>query len=185
GGGVGKNVGVGEGAALVRPYRGASEREQERIKGSKKIGTTGKGIGPVYVDKAARTGISVGELLYPEVFKEKLKNNLVGINHLLKVLYNAPAFDLDDIYSEYMRYAERLSDCIADTDIIVKRMIDESKNLLLEGAQGILLDVDHGTYPYVTSSIAAAGGACRGLGVGPTQISCSSGICRAYLQRVG
>ncbi|MDP2278136.1 MAG: adenylosuccinate synthetase, partial [Nitrospirota bacterium] len=118
-------------------------------------------------------------------FKEKLKNNLVGINHLLKALYNASAFDLDAIYSEYMRYAERLSGYIADTDVIVNRMIDENKNLLFEGAQGTLLDVDHGTYPYVTSSSAAAGGACTGLGVSPTKISSVIGIVKAYTTRVG
>ncbi|OGW30443.1 MAG: adenylosuccinate synthase, partial [Nitrospirae bacterium GWD2_44_7] len=140
---------------------------------------------PAYVDKTARTGIRAGELLYPEIFKEKLKNNLAGINHLLKVLYNAPAFDVEDIYSEYMKYAERLAGYIADTDVIVNRMIDENKNLLFEGAQGTLLDVDHGTYPYVTSSSAAAGGACTGLGVSPTKISSVIGIVKAYTTRVG
>ncbi|MDO8746928.1 MAG: adenylosuccinate synthase [Thermodesulfovibrionales bacterium] len=182
---VGKNLFLSKSSHLIMPYHAAIEREQERLKGSKKIGTTGKGIGPAYVDKTARTGIRAGELLYPEIFKEKLKNNLAGINHLLKVLYNATAFDLDAIYSEYMRYAERLSGHIADTDVIVNRMIDENKNLLFEGAQGTLLDVDHGTYPYVTSSSAAAGGACTGLGVSPTKISSVIGIVKAYTTRVG
>lgn len=182
---VGKNLFLSRSAHLIMPYHAAIEREQERLKGSKKIGTTGKGIGPAYVDKTARTGIRAGELLYPEVFKEKLKNNLACVNHLFKALYNAPAFDVDDIYSEYMRYAERLSGHIADTDVIVNRMIDENKNLLFEGAQGTLLDVDHGTYPYVTSSSAAAGGACTGLGVSPTKISSVIGIVKAYTTRVG
>jgi len=182
---VGKNLFLSKSSHLIMPYHAAIEREQERLKGSKKIGTTGKGIGPAYVDKTARTGIRAGELLYPEIFKEKLKNNLAGINHLLKALYNAPAFDVDDIYGEYMRYAERLSVYIADTDVIVNRMIDENKNLLFEGAQGTLLDVDHGTYPYVTSSSAAAGGACTGLGVSPTKISSVIGIVKAYTTRVG
>lgn len=182
---IGKNLFLSKSAHLIMPYHAAIEREQERLKGSKKIGTTGKGIGPAYVDKTARTGIRAGELLYPEIFKEKLKNNLAGINHLLKVLYNAPAFDVDDIYSEYMKYAERLSGCIADTDVIVNRMIDENKNLLFEGAQGTLLDVDHGTYPYVTSSSSTAGGACTGLGVSPTKISSVIGIVKAYTTRVG
>jgi len=182
---IGKNIFLSKSSHLIMPYHAAIEREQERLKGSKKIGTTGKGIGPAYVDKTARTGIRAGELLYPEIFKEKLKNNLAGINHLLKVLYNAPSFDVDDIYSEYMKYAERLSGYIADTDIIVNRMIDENKNLLFEGAQGTLLDVDHGTYPYVTSSSAAAGGACTGLGVSPTKISSVIGIVKAYTTRVG
>lgn len=182
---IGKNLFLSKSAHLIMPYHAAIEREQERLKGSKKIGTTGKGIGPAYVDKTARTGIRAGELLYPEIFKEKLKNNLVGINHLLKALYNAPAFDVDDIYSEYMKYAERLSGCIADTDVIVNMMIDENKNLLFEGAQGTLLDVDHGTYPYVTSSSSTAGGACTGLGVSPTKISSVIGIVKAYTTRVG
>ncbi|MBI3378589.1 MAG: adenylosuccinate synthase [Nitrospirae bacterium] len=182
---IGKNLFLSKSSHLIMPYHAAIEREQERLKGSKKIGTTGKGIGPAYVDKTARTGIRAGELLYPEIFKEKLKNNLAGVNHLLKVLYNAPSFDVDDIYSEYMRYAERLAGCIADTDVIVNRMIDENKNLLFEGAQGTLLDVDHGTYPYVTSSSAAAGGACTGLGVSPTKISSVIGIVKAYTTRVG
>ena len=182
---IGKNLFLSKSSHLIMPYHAAIEREQERLKGSKKIGTTGKGIGPAYVDKTARTGIRAGELLYPEIFKEKLKNNLVGINHLLKVLYNAPAFDVEDIYSEYMKYAERLAGYIADTDVIVNRMIDENKNLLFEGAQGTLLDVDHGTYPYVTSSSAAAGGACTGLGVSPTKISSVIGIVKAYTTRVG
>ncbi len=182
---VGKNLFLSRSAHLIMPYHAAIEREQERLKGSKKIGTTGKGIGPAYVDKTARTGIRAGELLYPEVFKEKLKNNLACVNHLFKALYNAPAFDVDDIYSEYMRYAERLSGHVADTDVIVNRMIDENKNLLFEGAQGTLLDVDHGTYPYVTSSSAAAGGACTGLGVSPTKISSIIGIVKAYTTRVG
>jgi len=182
---IGKNIFLSKSSHLIMPYHAAIEREQERLKGSKKIGTTGKGIGPAYVDKTARTGIRAGELLYPDVFKEKLKNNLVGINRILKALYNAAAFDLDAIYSEYMRYAERLSGHIADTDVIVNRMIDENKNLLFEGAQGTLLDVDHGTYPYVTSSSAAAGGACTGLGVSPTKISSVIGIVKAYTTRVG
>ncbi|OGW56792.1 MAG: adenylosuccinate synthase [Nitrospirae bacterium RBG_16_43_8] len=182
---IGKNIFLSKSSHLIMPYHAAIEREQERLKGSKKIGTTGKGIGPAYVDKTARTGIRAGELLYPDVFKEKLKNNLAGINRILKALYNAAAFDLDAIYSEYMRYAERLSGHIADTDVIVNRMIDENKNLLFEGAQGTLLDVDHGTYPYVTSSSAAAGGACTGLGVSPTKISSVIGIVKAYTTRVG
>ncbi|NCO84094.1 MAG: adenylosuccinate synthase [Nitrospirae bacterium CG_4_10_14_3_um_filter_44_29] len=182
---IGADLFLSRSAHLIMPYHAAIEREQERLKGSKKIGTTGKGIGPAYVDKIARTGIRAGELLYPEFFKEKLKNNLAGVNQLLKVLYNAPSFDVDAIYSEYMRYAERLSGYIADTDIIVNRMIDEDKNLLFEGAQGTLLDVDHGTYPYVTSSNSAAGGACTGLGVSPTRISSVVGVVKAYTTRVG
>ncbi len=182
---VGKNLFLSKNAHLIMPYHTAIEREQERLKGAKKIGTTGKGIGPAYVDKIARTGIRAGELLYPEMFKEKLRTNLAVVNNLLKNLYNAPTFDLEAVYNEYMGYADRLSGHIADTDIIINRMIDEKKNILLEGAQGTLLDVDHGTYPYVTSSSAAAGGACTGLGIGPTKISKVIGVVKAYTTRVG
>lgn len=182
---IGENLFLSKNAHLIMPYHTAIEKEQEMLKGSKKIGTTGKGIGPAYVDKVARTGIRAGELLYPEEFKEKLKTNLLGINHLLKTFYNAPGFDAEAIYREYMGYAERLSEYIADTDIIINKMIDKNKNVLFEGAQGTLLDVDHGTYPYVTSSSASAGGACTGLGVGPTKITKVIGVVKAYTTRVG
>lgn len=182
---VGKNLFLSNNAHLIMPYHTAIEREQERLKGSKKIGTTGRGIGPAYVDKIARTGLRVGDLLYPEVFREKLKINLLSVNNLLRALYNAGGFDLESVYKEYMGYADRLSGHIADTDIIINKMIDENKNMVLEGAQGTLLDVDHGTYPYVTSSSASAGGACTGLGVGPTKITKVIGVVKAYTTRVG
>jgi len=182
---VGENLLLSKNAHLIMPYHTAIEREQEKLKGSKKIGTTGKGIGPAYVDKAARVGLRVGELLFPEIFKEKLKANVSGVNHLLKTLYKAPAFDAEALYKQYMGYAERLSAHIADTDIIINKMVDKNKNMLFEGAQGTLLDVDHGTYPYVTSSSSGAGGACTGLGVGPTKITGVIGVVKAYTTRVG
>ncbi len=182
---VGQNLLLSKNAHLIMPYHTAIEKEQENNKGSKKIGTTGKGIGPSYVDKTARTGFRVGELLYPEAFTEKLAVNIAGVNHILKTLYNADGFDVDAVYKEYMGYASRLSEHIADTDIIVNRIIDEKKNVLLEGAQGTLLDIDHGTYPYVTSSSASAGGACTGLGISPVKINKIVGIVKAYTTRVG
>ncbi|MBI4691562.1 MAG: adenylosuccinate synthase [Nitrospirae bacterium] len=182
---AGKNLFLSKNAHLIMPYHTAIEKEQERLKGSKKIGTTGKGIGPAYVDKTARAGIRAGELLYPEIFKEKLKTNISVVNHLLKNLYNASGFDTNAVYGEYMEYAERLSGYITDTDIILNRMIDDNKNIICEGAQGTLLDVDHGTYPYVTSSSASAGGACTGLGIGPTRITKVIGVVKAYTTRVG
>ncbi|MFA4829886.1 MAG: adenylosuccinate synthase [Thermodesulfovibrionales bacterium] len=182
---VGENLFLSNNSHLIMPYHTAIEREQERLKGSKKIGTTGRGIGPAYVDKIARTGLRAGDLLYPEVFREKLKINLLSVNNLLKALYNAGGFDLENVYKEYMGYADRLSGHIADTDVIINKMIDENKNMVLEGAQGTLLDVDHGTYPYVTSSSASAGGACTGLGVGPTKITKVIGVVKAYTTRVG
>jgi len=172
-------------AHLVMPYHRAIDKESERFRGTKMIGTTGRGIGPTYVHKVARMGIRVVDLLQPSVFREKLKVNLCDINFLLENLYKIPPFDAEDIYREYMVYAERLSEYMADTDIIINRMISEGKNILFEGAQGTLLDVDHGTYPYVTSSNAIAGGACTGLGVGPTKISKVLGVVKAYTTRVG
>lgn len=182
---VGKNLFLSKNAHLIMPYHRAIDKESERFKGTKRIGTTGRGIGPAYVDKIARIGIRVADLLQPAVFEEKLKANLSDINFLLENLYKVPIFNAEDIYNEYMGYAEKLSGYIADTDIIINRMISENKNILFEGAQGTLLDVDHGTYPYVTSSSASAGGACIGLGIGPTTISKVLGVVKAYTTRVG
>lgn len=182
---VGKNLFLSKNAHLIMPYHMAIDRESDRFKGTKRIGTTGRGIGPTYVDKMARIGIRVVDLLQPEVFREKLKVNLFDINFLLENLYRIPRFDIEDIYSKYMGYAEKLSEYIADTDIIINSIISENRNVLFEGAQGTLLDVDHGTYPYVTSSNATAGGACTGLGIGPTKISKVLGVVKAYTTRVG
>jgi len=182
---VGKNLLLSKNAHLIMPYHKAIERESEKFKGARRIGTTGRGIGPAYVDKMARVGIRVADLLQPTIFREKLESNLPNINFLLEHLYKVPGFDAEDIYNEYMGYAGELSKYIADTDIIINRMISEGRNVLFEGAQGTLLDVDHGTYPYVTSSCAAAGGVCTGLGVGPTRITKVLGVMKAYTTRVG
>jgi len=182
---VGKNLLLSKNAHLIMPYHKAIERESEKFKGARRIGTTGRGIGPAYVDKMARVGIRVADLLQPTIFREKLESNLSNINFLLEHLYKVPGFDAEDIYNEYMGYAGELSKYIADTDIIINRMISEGRNVLFEGAQGTLLDVDHGTYPYVTSSCAAAGGVCTGLGVGPTRITKVLGVMKAYTTRVG
>jgi adenylosuccinate synthase len=137
------------------------------------------------VDKMARTGIRVGDLLTPDLFLDKLKANLKQINFLMKNLYGSPGFSARAIFEEYIGYGRLLKKHIADTDIIVNSAISEGKNVLLEGAQGTLLDIDHGTYPYVTSSNSTAGGACTGLGIGPTRISGVLGIVKAYTTRVG
>lgn len=182
---VAKNLFLSKNAHLIMPYHLSLDKEREKLRGTKCIGTTGRGIGPAYADKTARTGIRVVDLIQPHVFKEKLKANLFDINFLLENLYKVPRFDVEDVYNEYMGYAEKLSEYIADTDIIINRMISENKNVLFEGAQGALLDIDHGTYPYVTSSNPIAGGACIGLGIGPTKISKVLGIVKAYTTRVG
>jgi adenylosuccinate synthase len=167
------------------PYHIALDSASEKTRGKKCIGTTGRGIGPTYVDKMARTGIRVGDLLTPETFREKLESNLKNVNFLMKNLYKAPVFSTKKIFDEYMGYAKILRKHIADTDVIVNTAIEKKKNLILEGAQGTLLDVDHGTYPFVTSSSSVAGGACTGLGIGPTKITGVIGIVKAYTTRVG
>ncbi|NOY64793.1 MAG: adenylosuccinate synthase [Nitrospirae bacterium] len=179
------NLRISKNAHLIMPYHMAIEREKEKSKGNKKIGTTGRGIGPAYVDKMARTGIRVVDLLYPEIFREKIEANLKDINFLLENLYHGETFTVDEIYNKYMEYAELLYDFIDDTDILVNRYLDEGKNVLFEGAQGTLLDIDHGTYPYVTSSSASAGGVCTGIGVSPLKIDTILGVVKAYTTRVG
>ena len=182
---IGKNLFLSKNAHLIMPYHVVLDRENERLRGSKSIGTTGRGIGPAYCDKIGRGGIRVADFLQPVLFKEKLKSNLVHVNFLLENLYKVSPLDAEVIFHEYMEYAEKLSPYIADTDILINDMISRKKNVLFEGAQGTLLDVDHGTYPYVTSSNAIAGGACTGLGVGPTKISKVLGVVKAYTTRVG
>ncbi|MGB9715534.1 MAG: adenylosuccinate synthase [Thermodesulfovibrionales bacterium] len=176
---------ISKNAHLIMPYHKEIEKESEKLKGLKRIGTTGRGIGPAYVDKIARTGIRVVDLFQPSVFKEKLRLNLININFLLKNMYKVPCIDEKALYREYMGYGKKLSKFIADTDIIINKMISEDRNIIFEGAQGTLLDVDHGTYPYVTSSNPSAGGACTGLGVGPTKISKVLGVSKVYTTRVG
>ena len=182
---VGDNLLISRNAHLIMPYHIALDQASERAKGKKNIGTTGRGIGPTYVDKMGRSGIRVGDLLTPDAFLEKLKVNLVHVNFLLKNLYKAPTFKAENVFKEYMGYARILSRHIADTDITINNALAKKKNVLLEGAQGTLLDIDHGTYPFVTSSSAIAGGACTGLGIGPTKIDTVLGIVKAYTTRVG
>ncbi|MHB8883360.1 MAG: adenylosuccinate synthase [Thermodesulfovibrionales bacterium] len=182
---VGNNLLLSKNAHLIMPYHIALDKASELVKGKKSIGTTGRGIGPAYVDKMGRSGIRVGELLTPDLFMEKLQVNVKQVNILLKNLYNAKGFSPRKIFDEYMGYAKQLARHIADTDLQINAAIAGKKNVLLEGAQGTLLDIDHGTYPFVTSSSAVAGGACTGLGIGPTRISKVLGIVKAYTTRVG
>ncbi|RME63541.1 MAG: adenylosuccinate synthase [Nitrospirae bacterium] len=182
---IDSNLKLSRSAHLIMPYHMAIEAAREEAKGKKQIGTTRKGIGPAYVDKSARTGLRAGDLLYPEVLREKIEANLREINFLLKNLYNQEGFTTEEIYNQYLRYAERLGPYIADTDVIINKALDEGKRVLFEGAQGTLLDIDHGTYPYVTSSSASAGGVCTGTGVGPTRIDKVLGVVKAYTTRVG
>ncbi len=182
---IGGNLLISKNAHLIMPYHIALDKAGEKMRGKKCIGTTGRGIGPTYVDKMARTGIRVGDLLSPEVFMGKITSNLKNINFILKNLYKTGGFSAQKIFSEYMAYAKILRKHIADTDLVINDAVNAGKNILLEGAQGTLLDIDHGTYPYVTSSNSIAGGACTGVGIGPTKISRVLGVVKAYTTRVG
>lgn len=179
---IDNNLYISRNTHIVMPYHVAIELEQEK---SKKIGTTGRGIGPSYTDKIARQGIRAIDMLRPDLFREKLRANLTVYNYLLINLYKAEPLSEGKIFDEYMGYAQQLGKFITDTALLINQEIDAGKNILLEGAQGTLLDIDHGTYPYVTSSNTIAGGACTGLGIGPTKINRILGIAKAYTTRVG
>ncbi len=179
------NLKISKNAHLIMPYHLAVEKAKEDRKGKKKIGTTLRGIGPAYVDKMARVGVRVVDLLYPEVLKEKIEQNVMEMNEILSRVYNTETFDPEAVYNEYVGYAEILTSFIDDTDVLVNDAIDEGKKVLFEGAQGTLLDIDHGTYPYVTSSSPTAGGVCTGSGVGPAKINTLLGVVKAYTTRVG
>ncbi len=183
--GISDNLRISRSAHLIMPYHLALDLANEQALGKKCIGTTGRGIGPTYIDKMARCGIRVGDLLNPGLFREKLALNVKKINLLMKNLYQSRGFSAGRIFDEYMEYGGKLRKHIADTDVILNEAAAAGKNILLEGAQGTLLDIDHGTYPYVTSSNAVAGGACTGVGMGPTRISRVLGIVKAYTTRVG
>ena len=182
---INKNLLISKNAHVIMPYHVAIDKGSESKKGGKKIGTTGRGIGPSYTDKIARHGIRMMDLMSPEVFKEKLSANLSTANFLLENLYKTAPLSEKEIYKQYIKYAERLAPYITDTDVIINKEMDAGKKVLFEGAQGTLLDIDHGTYPFVTSSNTIAGGACTGLGVGPTKIKKVLGVVKAYTTRVG
>lgn len=176
---------LSEDAHLIMPYHKKIDIAKENIKGKMKIGTTGRGIGPAYEDKIARTGIRFADLIDEKVFREKLKFILMEKNYILSNLFHLSGFEVHDIYDSYMQFAEKLGRYVSNTSEYINREIKKGKTVLFEGAQGTLLDVDHGTYPYVTSSNTVAGSACCGSGVGPTHINGVIGISKAYTTRVG
>ena len=182
---VSRNLVISHRAHLIMPYHKAIDRAAEEAKGVRRIGTTGRGIGPAYVDKMARIGIRVGDLLNPDLFKRKLQENLVEVNSALRNVYRTNGFHFDKIYDEYMSHAKRLKEFIGDVPLVLQKSIDRKQHVLFEGAQGTHLDIDFGTYPYVTSSSSCAGGACIGTGVGPTKIDGVLGVTKAYTTRVG
>lgn len=177
---------ISETAHLIMPYHKAIDVARERLKsGNKRIGTTGKGIGPAYEDKVARCGIRIIDLFDEEAFREKLEDNLAQKNFYLTQMLGESPLDGDTILGDYRGFREKLRGYVVDTSVILHEEMKRGKNLLFEGAQGCLLDVDHGTYPYVTSSSTVAGNACSGSGIGPTHIHAVIGVSKAYTTRVG
>jgi len=172
-------------ANLIMPYHVLLDGLEEQWRGGKAIGTTRKGIGPAFADKVARMGIRTGDLLDREAFRERLGSVLEYKNSILTRVYDVEALSLDEIYSQYCHYGERLAPYIKETTAMIEAVLDKGDKVLLEGAQGALLDPDFGTYPYATSSSPLAGGGCLGLGIGPTRISRVLGVFKAYCTRVG
>lgn len=181
---VGRVV-ISDAAHLIMPYHKVLDAVEEHRRGQGKIGTTLRGIGPAYRDKFARTGIRVADLLDQAVFREKLARNLEQVNPLLEKIYETQGFDFEQVAESYLAYADQIRPYVADSSIIINAAIDRGEKVLFEGAQGTLLDIDHGTYPYVTSSYPTAGGACIGSGVGPTKIDQVVAVAKAYTSRVG
>jgi adenylosuccinate synthase len=172
-------------AHLIMPHHIALDKVSERHLGNARIGTTGRGIGPTYADKAARMGIRVQDLFDPGILRQKLDLALREKNQVLTKVYNRRTIDAAAVAEQYVGYSERLAGYVADTGLILNQALDAGQSILLEGAQATLLDVDHGTYPFVTSSSPTAGGACAGSGLGPTRITRVIGILKAYTTRVG
>jgi adenylosuccinate synthase len=172
-------------AHLITPYHRTIDKVSERFLGNSKIGTTGRGIGPAYADKINRIGIRVQDLFDRSILRQKIEGALRDKNQVLIKVFNRKGLEVDEVLDEYLRYAELFRPYVDDTSLLLNRALDQGKNVLLEGSQGTLLDVDHGTYPFVTSSSPTAGGACTGSGIGPTRISRVIGIVKAYTTRVG
>ncbi|TMR24693.1 adenylosuccinate synthase [Nonomuraea turkmeniaca] len=176
---------ISSNAHLIMPHHKALDKVTERYLGKAKIGTTGRGIGPAYGDKIARMGVRVQDLLDPGILAKKIEVALTEKNQVLTKVYNRRGIDLEAVLEEYLAYAERLKPHIADTSLVLSKALDEGKFVLLEGGQGTLLDIDHGTYPFVTSSSPTSGGACAGAGIPPNRLTKIIGILKAYTTRVG
>ncbi len=172
-------------AHVIMPYHILLDTYREEEEGGTQIGTTKKGIGPCYEDKIARVGIRMVDLLNPEVLAEKIKKNLKTKNSLFEKYFEKPKLDFDEIYNEFLALGETLKDRIVDTELELNEAIHDGKNILFEGAQAAMLDIDFGTYPYVTSSSPTTGGVCSGAGVPPTSLQNLIGVAKAYTTRVG
>ena len=176
---------ISSNAHLITPYHRTIDKVSERFLGKAKIGTTGRGIGPAYADKISRIGIRVQDLFDESILQKKIEGALKDKNQVLTKVFNRKDMQVSEILEEYLGYAEVLRPYIADTALLLNQALEKGKTVLLEGSQGTLLDVDHGTYPFVTSSNPTAGGACTGSGIGPTKIERVIGIVKAYTTRVG
>ena len=179
------NLKISTNAHLITPYHRTIDKVSERFLGNSKIGTTGRGIGPAYADKINRIGIRVQDLFDPSILRQKLEGALRDKNQVLIKVFNRKGIDIDEVLNEYLGYADILKPYVCDTSLLLENALKANKNVLLEGSQGTLLDVDHGTYPFVTSSNPTAGGASTGSGIGPTKITRVIGILKAYTTRVG
>ena len=176
---------IAENAQVVLPYHKVLDQLKEKAAGAAAIGTTGRGIGPAYYDKVNRSGIRVGDLLEENVLREKLNKQVAAHNEVIVKMYGAEPLSADAIFADYRALAKRLAPYVADTVAIVNSALKQGKRLIFEGAQGTVLDVDHGTYPFVTSSNTVAAAACIGSGVGPTAVNQVIGVVKAYTTRVG
>ena len=188
--GLGENITperllISDRAQVIMPYHRILDELKEKARGKNDIGTTKKGIGPCYTDKVERCGIRVCDLIKPEVLRSKLEEYLPGKNDQIVKLYGGEALDLEEVYGMYKAYGERMKPYVSDASVKVFDSIKANKNVLFEGAQGTLLDIDFGTYPYVTSSNTVSGGICTGAGIGPTMIDSAVGIVKGYTTRVG
>ena len=180
-----KNLKISGNAHIIMPYHIDLDGAFEQKLGKKNIGTTKRGIGPCYQDKMARIGLRMQDMLDEALFRDKLETALARVNPELELIYHLPTYTVDQICDEYLPMAERLRPYITETSLLLNNMIDEGKDLLFEGAQATLLDIDHGTYPYVTSSNCTAGGAITGSGVGMKNVDRVLGVMKAYITRVG
>lgn len=172
-------------AHLIAPYHRTVDKVTERFLGKRRIGTTGRGIGPAYADKISRVGLRVWDLFDEHILTQKVEGALDQKNHLLVKVYNRRAITVEETVDELLQYAERLRPMVADTSVVLNQALDRGETVLFEAGQATMLDIDHGTYPFVTSSSATAGGACTGSGVGPTRIDRVVGVAKAYVTRVG
>ena len=179
------NLRISDRAHVILPYHIKLDQLQEDAKGKNKIGTTIKGIGPAYMDKAARIGIRIADLLDKDIFEERLKINLEEKNRQFTKMFDSEPIAFEDIFEEYYAYGQQIKQYVTDTSVILNDALDAGKRVLFEGAQGVMLDIDQGTYPFVTSSNPVAGGVTIGSGVGPSKINKVVGVCKAYTSRVG